>query len=142
MCFMQNMLFETKCVLWPKCGFLKQNVFYAKCAILNKMCLWNVLCEFLCGKYCITIYGLLVNAWCNFWMHSRVIVMHAGVHAMMTLKYLRMRHAYDSDMQTNICNAICMVLCAWRCNDVFLTVFHLGDGEADSTCWVYLLLDL
>ena len=70
--------------------YLKQNVFCERCCVENTV---------------LPFVG-------NFWIHTTVIVMHAGVHAMMTLKYLRMRHAYDSDMQTNICNAICMVLCA------------------------------
>ena len=61
-------------------------------------------------------------------------MMHAGVHAMMTLKCLRMRHTYDSDMQTHICNVFCMLLIAWRCNDALVTVFRLGDADADSTC--------
>ena len=68
--------------------------------------------------------------------------MHTGVHAMMILKCLRMRHAYDSDIQTNICNAFCIVLCAWKCNDAFVIVFRLGDADANPTCWVYPLLDL
>ena len=105
-------------------------------------CFMKCVMWILYGKYCIAICGLPVNAWCNLWIHTRVIVMHTGVHAMMTLKCLRMRHAYNSDMQTNICNAICMVLCAWRCNDVFFTVFHFSEADVDSTCWVYLLLDL
>ena len=68
--------------------------------------------------------------------------MHAGVHAMMSLKCLRMRHTYDNDMQTNICNAFCIALCAWKCNDAFVIMFRFGDADADSTCWVYSPLDL
>ena len=68
--------------------------------------------------------------------------MHVGVHTMMSLKCLRIRHAHDNDMQTNICNAFCMLSIAWRCNDALVTVFRLGDADADSTCWVYPLLDL
>ena len=94
------------------------------------------------GKYCIAICGIPMNVWYNFWIHTRVIIMHTGVHAMMILKCLRMRHAYDSDIQTNICNAFCIVLCAWKCNDAFVIVFRLGDADADSTCWVYPLLNL
>ena len=45
-------------------------------------------------------------------------------------------------MQTNICNAFCMLLGTWRCNDAFVIVFRLGDVDAHSTCWVYPLLDL
>ena len=79
----------------------------------------------LCGKYCIAICGLPVNVWYNFWIHTRVIVMHVVVHIMMTLKCLRMRHAYDSYMHTNICNAFCMLSGTWRCTDAFATMFHL-----------------
>ena len=100
----------------------------------NVQCFVKYVMWILCGKYCIAIFRLLVNAWCNFWIHTRVIVMHNGVHA-------RMKHAYDNDMQTNICNAFCTVLCAWKCNDAFVIVFRLGDADADSTCWVYPLLD-
>ena len=53
-----------------------------------------------------------------------------------------MRHTHDSDMQTNICNAFCMLSIAWRCNDALVIVFRLGDADADSRCWVYPLLDL
>ena len=60
-------------------------------------------------------------------------MMHAGVHVMMTLKCLRIRHTHDSDMQINICNAFCMLSIAWRCNDALVTVFRLGDTDADST---------
>ena len=59
-------------------------------------------------------------------------MMHIGVHALMILKCLRMRHTYDNDMQTNICNTFCMLSIAWRCNDVVLTMFHLGGAAADS----------
>ena len=68
--------------------------------------------------------------------------MHVGVYAMMTLKCLRMRHAHDSDMQTNICNAFCMLSCVWRCNDVVFVMFHLGGVGTNFICPVYLLLDL
>ena len=44
-----------------------------------------------------------------------------------------MRHAYDSDMQTNICNTFYMLSGTWRCNDAFATVFHLNDADADSS---------
>ena len=57
-------------------------------------------------------------------------------------KCLRMRHAYGSDMQANICNAICMLSFTQRCNDVFLTTSRLSNAGADSACWMYLLLDL
>ena len=60
--------------------------------------------------------------------------MHAGVHAMMTLKCLRMRHTHDSDMQINVCNAFCMLPVTWRCNNAFVTVFHLDDDDADFSC--------
>ena len=45
-----------------------------------------------------------------------------------------MRHAYDNDMQTNICNAFYMQSGAWRCNDALMTIFYLGDTGTDSTC--------
>ena len=57
--------------------------------------------------------------------------MHARVHAMMTLKCLRMRHVYNSEMQINVCNTFCMVLGAWRCNDTLVTMFRLGDAGVD-----------
>ena len=60
--------------------------------------------------------------------------MHARVHAMMTLKYLRMRHTHNSDMQINICNAFCMLSVVWRCNNAFVTVFHLDGADVDSSC--------
>ena len=85
----------------------------------------------------------MTKMWIFQWMHDAIFGYIQewswcipGVHAMITLKYLIMRHTYDSDMQTNICNAICMVLCAWRCNDEFSTVFYLddADADADSSC--------
>ena len=63
-----------------------------------------------------------------------MIVMHTGIHAMMTLKCLRMRHTHDSDMEINICNAFYMLSIAWRYNDALVTVFLLGDADVDSTC--------
>ena len=68
--------------------------------------------------------------------------MHTGVHTMMTLKCLRMRHAYDNDMQTNICNAFCMLSIIWRCNDALVTVFRLSYADVNPTYWVHPLLDL
>ena len=53
-----------------------------------------------------------------------------------------MRHAHDNDMQTNICNAFCMLSGAWRYNDAILSMFHNGDASANPTCCVYFLLDL
>ena len=145
--FRQNVLFETKCALWAECAILnkmcyfKQNVLFDQNVIFRQNVLfWNKICFIkcvmwiLCGKYCIVICELPVNAWYNFWIHTRVIVMHTGVHAMMTLKCLRMRHAYDNDMQTNICNAFCIVLCAWKCNDAFVIVFRLGDVLFKTKC--------
>ena len=52
-----------------------------------------------------------VNAWYNFWMHTRMIMMHARVHAIMTLKYLRMRQAYENAMMHLwLCFALVMLI--------------------------------
>ena len=42
----------------------------------------------------------------------------------------------------NIWNAFCILSGAWRCNDAVSTIFHFDGTGVDSSCWVYLFLDL
>ena len=116
------------------CYLIKMWFLGKMCYFETKCVLWNVLCEFCVGNTVFPFVGFSVNAWCNFWIHTKVIVMHTGVHAMMTLKCLRMRHAFDSDMQINIWNAFCMLSVARIYNDVLVTIFCLSDADYDFAC--------
>ena len=88
--------------------------------------------------YVFVLYSFIREIlYCHLWASSECMMQFLDTHKSdrdAPLKCLRMRHTYVSDMQTNIYNAFCMLSIAWRCNDALMTVFRLGNADADSTC--------